>query len=157
MEAEIKGNNPAAYPAQYETEVVLTDGSAMILRPIKPEDAEQFLAFQSRLGPDSQYVWLHHIPAQMTPEDALRFCTVDYKNNFTLVGEVLKQKTKQIVAIGRYYRLPRKNSAEVAIVIDDAYRRKGIGTRLIECLVNAAHDNDISTFEANVSSKTTIF
>ena len=52
MEAEIKGNNPAVYPAQYDTEVVLTDGSAMILRPIKPGDAEQFLAFQSRLGPD---------------------------------------------------------------------------------------------------------
>jgi len=50
MEAEIKGNNPAAYPAQYDTEVVLTDGSAMILRPIKPEDAGQFLAFSSPVG-----------------------------------------------------------------------------------------------------------
>ena len=153
MEAEIKDNNQATYPAQYETEAVLNDGSAMIFRPIKPDDVELFLAFLSRLGPDSQYVWLHHIPTQMTPEDAQRFCTIDYKNSFILVGEVLKQKTKQIVAVGRYYRLPRKNSAEVAIVIDDAYRRKGIGTRLIENLVNAAHDNDISTFEADVSSK----
>ncbi len=153
MEVETTTNNPATYPSQYESEVVLTDGSAMILRPIKTDDAEAFLAFLSRLGADSQYVWLHHLPAQMTPEDAQRFCTVDYINNFTLVGEVLKQKDKKIVAIGRYYRLPRKNSAEVAIVIDDAYRRKGIGTRLVECLVNAAQDNGISIFEADVSAK----
>jgi acetyltransferase len=151
MKVEIKDNSPAAYPAQYETEVVLTDGSAMILRPIRVEDAEQCLAFLSRLGPDSQYLWQHHIPLQMTPDEAQRFCTVDYQNSFALVGEVLKQKKKEIVAIGRYYRLPRKTSAEVAIVIEDAYRRKGIGTRLVECLVNAARDNGISTFEADVS------
>ena len=37
MKADIKDNSPVTYPAQYETEVVLTDGSAMVLRPIKPE------------------------------------------------------------------------------------------------------------------------
>ena len=150
---DTKDTGQVAYPSQFETEVVLNDGSAMVLRPIKIEDAERYLAFLGRLGPDSRYLWLHHVPEQVTPEDALRFCTVDYKNSFALVGEVLKQKTSEIVAVGRYYRLPRKNSAEVAIVIDDAYRRKGIGTRLIECLVNAARDNGITIFEADVSAK----
>jgi acetyltransferase len=153
MEAETKDNSSVVYPSQYETEVVLTDGSAMILRPIKIDDVELCRAFLSRLGPDSQYLWLHHIPMQMTPEDAQRFCSVDYINSFALVGEVFKQKNKEIVAIGRYYRLPRKNTAEVAIVIEDDYRRKGIGTRLVECLVSAAGDNGIATFEADVSPK----
>ena len=153
MKLDTKDTGQVAYPSQFETEVVLNDGSAMVLRPIKIEDAERYLAFLERLGPDSRYLWLNHVPEQVTPEDALRFCTVDYKNSFALVGEVLKQKTREIVAVGRYYRLPRKNSAEVAIVIDDNYRRKGIGTRLIECLVNAARDNGITTFEADVSAK----
>jgi acetyltransferase len=153
MKLDAKETGQVAYPPQYETEVVLTDGSAMVLRPIKTEDAERYQSFLGRLGPDSRYLWLNHIPEQVTPEDALRFCTVDYKNSFALVGEVVKQKTTQIVAVGRYYRLPRKNSAEVAIVIDDTYRRKGIGTRLIECLVNVALDNGITTFEADVSAK----
>jgi acetyltransferase len=153
MKLDTKDTGQVAYPSQFETEVVLNDGSAMVLRPIKIEDAQRYLAFLERLGPDSRYLWLNHVPEQVTPEDALRFCTVDYKNSFALVGEVLKQKTREIVAVGRYYRLPRKNSAEVAIVIDDNYRRKGIGTRLIECLVNAARDNGITTFEADVSAK----
>ena len=68
---EVKDNVQATYPSQYETEVVLTDGSAMVLRPIKVDDVERWLAFLSRLGTDSRYLWLHHIPTQMTPEDAL--------------------------------------------------------------------------------------
>lgn len=152
MEADTK-NNQTPYPAQYETEVVLNDGSVMILRPIKVDDVDRFLAFVSRLGADSQYLWMHHILPQMTPEDAQRFCTVDYINSFVLVGEVLKQNKKEIVAVGRYSRLPKKTSAVIAIVIEDAWRRKGIGTRLIENLVKAAKDNGIITFEADVSAK----
>ena len=41
----------------------------------------------------------------------------------------------------------------MVIVIEDAYRRKGIGTKLVESLVNVARDNGISTFEADVSAK----
>jgi acetyltransferase len=153
VKVETKDNDQLVYPSQYETEIVLNDGSAMVLRPIKIDDVESWLAFLSRLGTDSKYLWSPQIPTQMTPEEALRFCTVDYNNVFALVGEVLKQNKKEIVAIGRYYRLPKKNSAEVVLVIEDAYRRKGIGIRLLEYLVNAARDNGISYFEADVSAK----
>jgi len=151
IKAPIKDKEKAAYPSRYETEVVLADGSAMILRPIRPDDAERWLAFLSRLGSDSRYLRLHHIPTQVAPEDALRICTVDNKYCFTLVGEVLTQQQREIVAVGRYYRLPKKNSAEIVLVIEDAYQRKGVGTKLIELLANAARDNGISHFEADVS------
>jgi acetyltransferase len=150
---EIEDESLISYPSQYETEVVLTDGSAMVLRPIKVADVEHWLAFLSRLGPDSRYLWLHHIQTQMTTEDAQRFCKVDYKNVFALVGEIITHQQREIVAAGRYYRLPKKTSAEVVIVIEDTYRKKGIATRLIEGLVSAARDNGISTFEADVSAE----
>lgn len=150
---EINKHDGATYPSQYETKAVLANGSVMFLRPIMVEDAERWLAFLSRLGPDSKYLWLHHIPLQATPEDAMRFCTVDYKNTFAMVGEVLKQKSREIVALGRYYRLPRKNSAEFGIVIENTYRRKGIGSNLLSALVNAALENGISRFEGDVSAK----
>ena len=132
VKIETKDTDRVIYPSQYETEIVLNDGSAMVLRPIKIDDVESWLAFLSRLGTDSKYLWSPQIPTQMTPEEALRFCTVDYNNVFALVGEVIKQNKKEIVAIGRYYRLPKKNSADVVLVIEDAYRRKGIGIRLLE-------------------------
>lgn len=148
---QTKDKEKGSYPSQYETEVALSDGSAMILRPIRVDDAERWQAFLSRIGADSKYLWLHHIPAQISPEDARRFCTVDYKDTFAMIGEVLKKHTREIVAVGRYYRLPKKNSAEIVIVIEESYRRKGIGTKLMEWLANAARGNNISNFEADVS------
>ena len=137
------------YPAQYETEVLLKDGSIMRLRPIKGEDVERWLAFVSRLSPRTKYLRFHHIPT-LSREDAIRFCNVDYKDTFAFVAEVLRDKHEGIVAIGRYYRLPDKSTAEVAFVIEDPYQGKGIGTKLMEWLANVARDNDITAFEASV-------
>jgi len=139
-----------AYPLQYETEVLLKDGSRILLRPIRREDTERWLAFVRRLSRRTKYLRFHYVPKEMGPEDAIRFCTVDYTNTFAFVAEVLKEQRKNIVAIGRYYRLPNKHSAEVAFVIEDVYQGKGIGTKLMEWLANVARDNGITSFEADV-------
>ena len=140
----------ATYPSQYETEVLLKDGSRILLRPIRQDDAERWLAFFRRLSQQTKYLRFQRDPGEMGPEDALRFCTVDYKNTFALVGEVQREQRREIIAIGRYYRLPDKRSARVAFAIEDAYHGKGIGTRLIEWLANIARDNGIAFFEGDV-------
>jgi acetyltransferase len=145
----VKTTNPA-YPEQYETEVLLKDGSRILLRPIRLDDTERWLAFYRRQSQQTKYFRFHRDPGEMGPEDACRFCTVDYNNTFALVGEVQKEHKKEIVAIGRYYRLPDKRSARVAFAIEDAYHGKGIGTRLIEGLANIARDNGIAFFKGGV-------
>lgn len=138
------------YPSQYETEVVLRDGSIVQLRPIRVEDAERWLAFVNRLSPQTRYLRFHYLPKKFSPEDALRYCTVDYNNTFAIVAEVLMEQGRDIIAVGRYFRLPGKRSAEVAFAIDDAYQGKGIGTKLVEWLVHIAREKGIHTFEADV-------
>ncbi|MBU2534871.1 MAG: GNAT family N-acetyltransferase [Chloroflexi bacterium] len=140
----------STYPAQYETEVLLKDGSRILLRPIRQDDTERWLAFFQRQSQQTKYFRFQRDPGEMGPEDALRFCTVDYNNTFALVGEVQKEQRKEIVAIGRYYRLPDKRSARVAFAIEDAYHGKGIGTKLIEWLANIARDNGIAFFKGDV-------
>ena len=140
----------AVYPAEYETGVLLKDGSRVMLRPIRREDTERWLAFASRLGPRTRYLRFHHAPREMGLEDAVRFCTVDYTNTFAFVAEVLREHRRDIVAIGRYYRLPNKYSAEVALAIEDFFHGRGIGTKLMEWLANVARNNGITTFEGDV-------
>jgi acetyl coenzyme A synthetase (ADP forming)-like protein len=139
----------ATYPAQYETEVLLKDGSRIFLRPIKRADVERWLDFISRLSQRTLYLRFHYVP-RLGREDAVRFCSVDYNNAFAFVAEVLKGRQQEIIAIGRYYRIPNKPSAEVAFAIEDAYQGKGIGTKLVEWLANVARDKGITTFEASV-------
>jgi hypothetical protein len=40
-------------------------------------------------------------------EDALHFCTVDYKDTFALVAEAFKEHRWEIVAIGRWGKLKK--------------------------------------------------
>ena len=144
------GSKAAAYPSQYETEILLKDGSSMLLRPIRGEDTERWLALISRLSPRTKYLRFHHMTPKTEPDDAARFCAVDYENTFALVAEVLKEPNKELVAVGRYYRLPNTRSAELSLVVEDAYQYKGIGTSLIEHLAEAARDKGIAAFEADV-------
>jgi acetyl coenzyme A synthetase (ADP forming)-like protein len=137
------------YPAQYETDVLLKDGSRLFLRPIKPDDVERWLDFISRLSHRTKYLRFHSVP-KLGREDAVRFCSVDYNNAFAFVAEMLRGERREIIAIGRYYRIPNRPSAEVAFVIEDAYQGKGIGTKLMEWLANVARDSGIITFEAAV-------
>jgi acetyl coenzyme A synthetase (ADP forming)-like protein len=139
-----------AYPSQYETEAILKDGSRLRLRPIRKEDAEAWVAFVSRLSLRTEYLRFHGVGRKWGMEDALRFCTVDYKDTFALVAEVFVERRWDIVAIGRYYRLPKRHTAEVALVVADDYQGKGIGTKLLESLCEVARDNGIVAFEGDV-------
>jgi len=138
------------YPAHYETEVVLKDGSRIFIRPIKKDDTENWLAFISGLSSHTKYLRFHYMPKQFAMEDARRFCTVDYNNTFAFVAEEFRNRHKQIIAIGRYYRLPNNESAEVAFVIEDQSQDRGIATKLMEWLANVARNNGITSFEADV-------
>ena len=137
-------------PSQYRREEILRDGSRVLLRSIEKSDVPFWLDFISRLSTKTKYLRFHNIPKEMTEEDAIRYCTVDYINSFAYIAEIGKKKGRKIIAIARYSRLPNKRSAEVAFAIEDAYQSIGLGTKLIEALVNVARENGISVFEADV-------
>jgi len=135
---------------EHEIRVILKDGSTTIFRPITTDDVDVWMEFYSTLSDRTKFLRLHHIPKEMRREDAIRYCTVDYKNSFAFVAEAIEEGKKRIVSVGRYNRLPDGTTAEVAFVIEDKYQEKGIGTKLIEWLAIVAQENDIDTFEAYV-------
>ena len=136
--------------SQYRREEILRDGYRVLLRPIEKNDVPLWLAFVSRLSTNTLYYRFHYVPKQLTEEDAVRYCTVDYDNSYAYVAEIGKGKDRKIIAIARYYRLPNKRSAEVAFAIEDAYQNVGLGTKLIEALAGVAREHGITVFEADV-------
>jgi acetyl coenzyme A synthetase (ADP forming)-like protein len=147
--AEVTGQNETGYPSQYETEVLLKDGSRILLRPIRAGDARSWLSFIGRLSPHNKYLHFQHTAKEMNLDDAVRFATVDYHNTFAFVAEVLREPNKEIVATGKYYRLPDGHSADVLFVVEDDYQGRGLGTAILEQLSNVARENGIDTFEAD--------
>ena len=135
---------------KYRRAVILKDGSTLHLRPIQREDEERLLALFNRLTPRTIYLRFQNVLTQMSREEAERFCTVDFDNTFALVTTIGEDIEEKIVAVGRYYRLPRRDAAEVAFLVEDAYQGKGIGTHLLEQLASVATERGICLFQAEV-------
>lgn len=135
---------------KHTTAVVLRDGSTLHLRPIRCDDQERLQDLFARLSPHTVYLRFHHMLKQLSREEAARLCTVDYENSFALVGTVGEGAEEKLIAVARYYRLTGLDAAEMAVVVEDAYQGKGIGTQLLEQLAGVARGKGIRSFEAEV-------
>ncbi|MEU1885648.1 GNAT family N-acetyltransferase [Micromonospora rifamycinica] len=128
-------------------DVLLSDGSTVGLRPIRPQDAPEIVAMHGRFSERTRYL-RYFSPYPRIPErDLHRFVTVDHRDReafVVLAGD-------RIVAVGRYERLgPAAPEAEVAFVVEDAYQGRGIGPVLLEHLADAARRAGIGHFVAEV-------
>ncbi len=135
---------------KYRTAVILKDGSTLYLRPIVPEDEEKVRALFSRLSRHSLYLRFHHVLNQMSQEEAKRFCSVNYDNDFALAATLGEDAEERIIAVGHFYRMPVRDRAEAAFVVEDEYQGRGIGSHLLEQLVAIAREKGIGTFESAI-------
>jgi acetate---CoA ligase (ADP-forming) len=135
--------------------VILKDGSTMVFRPIRKEDAPVWLDFYRRLSISQESLRLLHFPTRMSIEDAIHYCTVDYTSQFAVVAETREGQEKHIIAEGRYIQKTDRKIAEISIVVLNYYQQKGIGTKLIEWLAIAARKQGIEFFETQVLTNNT--
>lgn len=135
------------YPARYESDILLRDGSSLHLRPIKPDDVSALLEFHARLSPRSVYFRYFSPLPELSEERAKVLASVDYNDTFALVGEL----AGRLVGVARYYRDEKAHDrAEVAFLIEDALQGRGIATRMLERLAEIAREKGITTFDAYV-------
>ena len=131
----------------YRKQVQLLDGRHVVIRPISPEDQSALIAFHSRLSDESRFHRYHYSKGELTQEDLTNFCDVDFKDSLALVADQGKRGKKEIIGVGRFYRLPSNtHTAEVAFVVQDSEQRKGICTHLLKQLAALAWERDIYFF-----------
>jgi len=85
-------------------------------------------------------------------ELAERLANVDYQTRMALVATCEQFGEEDILAVARYEgNLPGEpDLADVAIVVEDRYQGRGLGTLLLERLVAYARTHGIRVFRATV-------
>jgi len=136
---------PEGYPAEYEADVVLRDGATAHLRPITPADDDLLVAFYARVSEQSKYYRFFAPYPELSDRDVARFTQVDYHDRLALIVTV----GHEMIGVGRYERTGRR-TAEVAFLIEDAHQGRGLGQLLLEHLAQAARENGIHQFVAEV-------
>jgi len=137
------------FPRHWVADVLASDGGAVHLRPIVPEDAERLLEFHSKLSDRTRYLRYFGPYPTISKKDLFNFTVVDHHKRVAFVAVL----GDEIIAVGRYEGLPGEGdgrSAEVAFTVADAHQGRGLGPILLEHLAGAAAENDIHRFVAEV-------
>jgi GNAT superfamily N-acetyltransferase len=124
----------------------LPDGTSVRLRPITPGDAEALQIFHRGLSNETIYLRYFYPHPVLSAKEIEHLTEVDGLDRLALVVE----NAGQLVAVGRYDRLPASSDAEVAFVVADAFQHHGIGTLLLDRLAEAARSVGITRFLAEV-------
>lgn len=143
---------PCGYPREYELLAELRDGSRIRIRPILPEDAPELKRAIEQADPETARRRFLGGRPKVT-ERLLAWLTVlDYQQRFALVG--IDPRDGHGIAVARFVS-QGEGTAEVAVVVDPAWRRRGVATVLVELLAQAAVERGIHTFTAYYMAENT--
>lgn len=140
----------APYPSDLITTDHLKDGTAITIRPIRPEDAELEKKFVQQLSPQTKYFRFMSDLHELTPAMLVRFTQIDYDREMALLAVTNVNQQEICLGITRYVTNPDGVSAEFAIVIADAWQSKGLGVKLLTRLFNIAKKRGLHSITGEV-------
>jgi acetyl coenzyme A synthetase (ADP forming)-like protein len=138
--------SPPDYPAEWECDVVLSDGGTLHVRPVRPGDEPALADLHARMSRESRYLRYFTAHSKLRAEELARMTGVDYESRMGLVAFLRDQS----VALASYHGSPGSERAEVAFAVADAHQGRGLGTLLLEHLAAYAWERGIRTFTADV-------
>lgn len=141
--AAVVSGVPLHYPAHLRQWTRLADGAEIMLRPIRPDDDALEKAFLCGLSRDSRYNRLLSSRA-LTPEEIRRLTRIDYEREMALVAVSGHDRQAQLLGVARYHKDADGAGAEFALVVADAWQRKGVGSLLLQLLLQHARTAGIA-------------
>jgi GNAT superfamily N-acetyltransferase len=137
-------SNVAAYLAKE----ALKDGKEVTIRAMHPDDKERLIKAFLHLQPQTIRMRFFYAKRSLN-EDELRWLDeIGHGNHVGLVATVPSGCDELIIGEGSYAALAR--TAEISFTVIEAWRRRGVASRLLQHLAGIARDQGVDQFEAYV-------
>jgi RimJ/RimL family protein N-acetyltransferase len=127
----------------------LRDGVRVPVREIRAEDAPALRRLVGRSSERSIELRFFGPVKELSEEEARRFAEVDGKDRFALVA-LDPEDEDEIVAVVRYEREGDTDGAEYAVLVEDRFQGRGLGSGLTRCLIEGAKERGIKRLHALV-------
>ena len=125
----------ARYPAGLE-EHWAADGDALMIRPIRPDDAAEHNAFFHRLSSEDLRLRFFATVRELSPALLKKFTQLDYERDMAFIA--VRETTGQIVGVAQLARVDNPCTGEFAVVVEHDLHGKGIATHLMQRLLDWA-------------------
>jgi GNAT superfamily N-acetyltransferase len=141
----------ATAPVLAAEPVCLRDGSSVLVRSVQPTDGALLLDGFARLSLHSRYGRFLTAKRELTPAEVQFLTHLDHHDH-DAIGAI-DPMTRRGVGVARFVRSKTDpQAAEVAITVVDDWQRRGVGTLLLQRLVERAREVGIFYFTAVVSA-----
>ena len=147
--AEVEGKLFVS-PRELTTTMLLDDGTKIKFRPIHPTDETRMRDLFYKLSEGTVYYRFGWNMKQLPRKQIQDFVYIDHRNEVGLVGTIPEAGDEEIIAFGGYYLDKKTNRAEVALVVQDEWQNRGIGTFMIKYLARIAQKDGIRGFTAEI-------
>jgi RimJ/RimL family protein N-acetyltransferase len=125
----------------------LRDGSALLIRPISPADRDLLRAGFDHLSERSRYMRFQAPLPALSEQQLSYFTEIDHHDHEAMLA--LDPETGSIVGVARFVRVS-DGVAECAVVVADDWQGRGVGTLLLDRLVERAREEGVDRFTALV-------
>jgi acetyltransferase len=136
------------YPKKYETRWTLKNGREVLLRPIKPEDEPLWLEMFQSFSDESIRYRFFQILKDTPHEVRVRYCNIDYDREIAIVAELTGEERKKILGVGRLSIELDGKSGELAFIIGDQWQGLGLGTKMVDYVLEIAKEMGVETVYA---------
>ncbi|MBI3895550.1 MAG: GNAT family N-acetyltransferase [Acidobacteria bacterium] len=138
------------YPRQYESDWALKDGTPVHLRPIRPEDEPLEVDLFTTLSEQTIYMRFFGMIRQLTHEQLVRFCNIDYGREIALVAVARQGESQRIIGVARLVMEPDWQTAEYAVVVGDPWQHQGLGRHFMELMIRYGKERGIREIHGDV-------
>lgn len=128
------------YPAAQE-QMIEWHGQPLMLRPIKPEDGPEHLAFFNALEPEDVRYRMFIRTRDLQPAQLARLTQIDYDREMAFIAtRVRPEGGHETLGVARVVIDPDNVQAEFAIIVRSDLKGQGLGALLLYRLIDYCHN-----------------
>ena len=140
------------YPTRYVAPWKLTDGTEVLLRPIKSEDEPMIAELLATVSKETLHDRFLGRVVDFDHARLVRFTNIDYDRELAIVAEYTRGKKKRIIGVGRLTGEADRGVGEFAVIVHDEFQGRGLGFKLIDVVIGIARDKGFEEIKGYISS-----
>jgi len=136
------------YPKEWERHVVLKDGTAVFIRPVRPEDEPLYYPFFAAVTDEDLRLRFFAPVRNFSHVFIARFTQIDYARAMAFIA--IDEKTGDMLGVVRLHAHVNYQAGEYAVLLRSDLKGRGLGWLLMQLIIEYARSEGLRKIEGQV-------
>ncbi len=136
------------YPTELERHLKLRDGTAILVRPVRPEDESLYPPFFAAVTPADLRLRFFAPVKDFSHAFIARFTQIDYARAMALIA--IEESTGNMLGVVRVHADANYETGEYAVLVRSDLKGRGLGWMLMQLIIEYARGEGLHCIEGQV-------